>query len=434
MISSKHVNEESVVLFDRVQVDYEGSTYAGTGFGRWEPARGLLVNGMTKLVRGDGPLHVKVGTPIFMHRPNLSTVRFRAGPHHRAVIFLDSPLRDQLGILFNGHLELRSSQFISWARDVHPPERPIGCLFFRGKHGCILPHDLKTEVHLGKRKVRETYENGLDFKRDGYEFAIRDEDDQTHTIWWRLPDVDSLRGRIGEWPRALALAWQMIRGKSAWPVASDIQDMRRRIVVFTRHEEAIEMGHLELLDSQERTSGATLLALAKLFVCGSQESDVAKRLLSQCFDAVRSKTWQGVMFLMGTALEAVLRTLYGHPFCPNGQTKYNRHKCMDQLWIDYFDEDSQDVKKRVKAVFDRIRHRSAHPDWLRSFGGASSSDQEAKTFDDLVFMSRFYGYLIMAMAGVPLSLTRFPAPVADWKPTITYSRGTSEAAEEHDCH
>jgi hypothetical protein len=47
----------------------------------------------------------------------------------------------------------------------------------------------------------------------------------------------------------------------------------------------------------------------------------------------------------------------------------------------------------------RLRHRNAHPDWLTTPNGVLSKEELKESTKDLIFLSRFYGYMILALAG-----------------------------------
>lgn len=66
-----------------------------------------------------------------------------------------------------------------------------------------------------------------------------------------------------------------------------------------------------------------------------------------------------------------------------------------------------------------MRHRNAHPDWLSTIGGACSREEIEKATNDAIFLSRFYGYMIMALANFRVSQPLFPKPLADWNPIMT---------------
>lgn len=428
-----NVRDESTLVFDRVQVDYEGCTYTGQGVARWHPEQGLSLDGIMRPRKGKLPQEVAIGLPRFSDQTMKRTIRFRTLGRDRGVIFLRGPLRDQLGLLHAGHLNVISSRFIHWTRDVGSlPERANGRLLFEGKPAALLPDCVRSEVHVNGRKLGDSASRGLDADIDGYEVVVKTDEKGEYSIWWHLPKEVPTHLRIGDWPRALALAWQFVNSESVWPLASEIRDGRRRVTAVARRSEVQRLGHLGLRDPTTHVTGATLIAVARLFASRRSESHVAQLLLEQCFDAVETSSLQAAMLLLGSALEATLRTLYDHPFKERKkEDKFRAKRCLKRLWKDYFAfaDDWQPVMPVVEGAFERVRHRAAHPDWVRSFGGALSPKQTEATFNDLVLISRFYGYLILAMAGIQDIKPRFPVPVAKWGPMMTFSREPTEKSE-----
>ncbi len=65
-----------------------------------------------------------------------------------------------------------------------------------------------------------------------------------------------------------------------------------------------------------------------------------------------------------------------------------------------------------------MRHRNAHPDFLLKKGGYLSEEYREKSVDDMIYLSRFYGYMILAMAGFQDLEPQFPPPFAEWKATV----------------
>ncbi len=150
---------------------------------------------------------------------------------------------------------------------------------------------------------------------------------------------------------------------------------------------------------------------------------VCKSIFNQLIEASRQKTRKGQELLISTILEAALRTIDNHPF-REGEKSWKlrnsmiifKKKYLSDEWIDYCE----------KAIRDHIylRNRNAHPDWLISPGGSLSKEEMSKSLDDMIFLSRFYGYMILALAGFRNLKPQFPAPHKEWKPMATI--GTSE--------
>jgi antitoxin ParD1/3/4 len=57
-----------------------------------------------------------------------------------------------------------------------------------------------------------------------------------------------------------------------------------------------------------------------------------------------------------------------------------------------------------------LRDRNAHPDWLFSQGGSLSEAEQVQSLDNMLLLSRFYGYMILALAGFKNLEPIFPPP------------------------
>jgi hypothetical protein len=85
---------------------------------------------------------------------------------------------------------------------------------------------------------------------------------------------------------------------------------------------------------------------------------------------------------------------------------------------------------RVKREYFYLRNRNAHPDWLFSQGGSLSEEEQAKSLDSMIFLSRFYGYMILALAGFRDLRPNFPTPHKDWKAAATVTVGSNTNTED----
>jgi hypothetical protein len=84
----------------------------------------------------------------------------------------------------------------------------------------------------------------------------------------------------------------------------------------------------------------------------------------------------------------------------------------------------------VLRDFGHLRHRSAHPDWLFTQGGALSDEEMKKSVDCMIFLSRFYGYMILALAGFQDLEPRFPKPHAQWPTPLTITPASERLSDE----
>jgi len=353
-----------------------------------------------KRVRGAHPKKMTFGEPKFADDTDRYRIRLRTSGRERGVIFHDGTL-GLMEMVLNGHLELKCHRLIMWTHDrASEKQRMTGDLFFNDAPSARLPHHVTRETRVQDRKVKTQQDLGLGYHADEYSLVAWREYEHVFRISWAIPQSDSRDNHPVAWPDALLVAWQFINGQNVSPSGSEIHDSRRRIVVVNRVEEAVSLGALRLFPANTTVTGNMLLQLTQFFASKSIQAQVAMRLLAQCFDGARADTWQAVTFLFGTALEAILRTLYRYPFQPGKRSTLPRKQCLEQLRKDYFDNDWTDYFIGLNEIFERLRHRSAHPDWLPFAGGSLSSSSKRETFEDLVSISSFYGKLILAMAGI----------------------------------
>jgi hypothetical protein len=52
-----------------------------------------------------------------------------------------------------------------------------------------------------------------------------------------------------------------------------------------------------------------------------------------------------------------------------------------------------------------------------------SQDELDESFEDMVFLSLFYGYMMLAIAGFKDMEPKFPVSHKEWKPAMTFFRG-----------
>jgi hypothetical protein len=60
---------------------------------------------------------------------------------------------------------------------------------------------------------------------------------------------------------------------------------------------------------------------------------------------------------------------------------------------------------------------------LSTKGGAYSKDELEQTTNNMIFLSRFYGYMIMGLATFKAKEPAFPLPVSEWNPMMTLTIG-----------
>jgi hypothetical protein len=140
------------------------------------------------------------------------------------------------------------------------------------------------------------------------------------------------------------------------------------------------------------------LRLTEFFLTGEEDAFVCRNILAQMEEASRQQTWQATELLVSTILEAALKTLDKRPFEPHDRSwkivqslDSFRSRCLSDQWTQ--------TCERALEVRARLRHRNAHPDWLFKEGKRRSEPEKINVLQDISFLSQFYGYMILALAG-----------------------------------
>ena len=96
---------------------------------------------------------------------------------------------------------------------------------------------------------------------------------------------------------------------------------------------------------------------------------------------------------------------------------------MKQFQSEYLSgEHDSKWKKKIEDVFkayERLRHRHAHPDWITAQGGMLSDSEIEQSINDMILLSRFYGYMILAISGIKDLEPKFPVHFSNWGPIMT---------------
>jgi hypothetical protein len=151
------------------------------------------------------------------------------------------------------------------------------------------------------------------------------------------------------------------------------------------------------------------LKLTEFFLRGGLHAETCWKVFCQMADASRQKTAQGQELLLATILEAIFRTIYNRPFKAGDYYPEKMRKAdMEQFRTDFFSVKWIKYCDKALELHRELRHRNAHPDWLTSVDGGLSKSELKKSYESLIFMSRFYGYMILGMAGIKDLEPRFP--------------------------
>ena len=402
----------------RTRFDYAGATYEGQGFLRWQPKEGFNLD---LLLERKGP-PIKKYTIGFFEIPSKSsykTLRMVLSSDHKAIVpYLY--LGERLDIISQHRLSIRPYRviFISHHKNYQSIKAGGQALFachslpyFEGK--------LEKEEKVDGKVIRSGMSvGGFRHVEPGVSVVGTWESEKENTIrlGWSL---DSPRDQVQKnWSFAEALrdALAMLSGQNVQMMSREVcgcgvnrSELRRKIEVTT-------LGLLSLFGTSPHIRKSPLVKLALFLATNNSNARLCRKMFSQMVDASKQETNASQQLLCAMVLEAALRTIYRVP-SPKG---LNVRQSLQRFKTDYLDNDWSEAIGHVERAFNNLRNRNAHPNWLTTPDGAEAPEKMRENLDDLILLSLFYGYMILALAGFKELKPRFPKSCREWDPMLTY--------------
>jgi len=217
-------------------------------------------------------------------------------------------------------------------------------------------------------------------------------------------------------------AFSILYGQAVSLLQREVYRASKKYIEVRKREEPVSLSFLSPFEKDLGLNKANFVKLTEFLAQINREKsdsfhpNICRNIFRQMVEARVQKNSQTRELLLSTILEAALRTIYNKPFVSEGTY------CVEQgikLFRDnYLSREWKEACKDAIAAHKRLRHRNAHPDWLFSKGGALSHQKSEEALDDMIFLSRFYGYMILALSKFEGLTPNFPQPHKDQSPLV----------------
>ncbi len=415
-------NNPAKYVLDGVRFSYRGESFKGQGFLTWDPKTGFHIDalldknfGIKDSLKPVNPIiiNTKEDTfPIFLAVRNVG----------RAIIPRAFPVSQKHSFRPDNHLSMNLERVIFVSKRPRINQTPSkywsGSAEFLTAEKLEFPDHLNTHTTLGGQQLIDHYSSGL-FHDDKENWSISGYSpaDGKFELSWALNKnrwgrKDALR--LGE---AARKALSIISSQTVWITkqnnlrdGSEIEDLHcpeeaKSLNYFFQPLLNQDMGVMECWHFNK----IAFLKLTGFFLKGGIYAETSWRIFHQMVDASLQKTAQAQELLLATILEAVFRTINNRPFKVGDYYPEKMRKAdMDKFRAEYFSEKWIKACDKALDLHRDLRHRNAHPDWLTSDDGGMSKGELIKSYSSIIFLSRFYGYMILGMAGFKDLEPRFP--------------------------
>lgn len=404
----EYENPANFVL-DSVRFSYKGQIFRGNGFMEWHPSEGFKINAL--LDKNFAPVDSfgTVGQTILNDRDDAFSIRLSIRGIGTAIVPNVFPLAQIRSLIPDNHLSITASRvvfFINWPKELaRSPDSWDGQAVYVMKKPFEFPDSLNQETILGGRVIEKRGSTGLSHDEDGEGIFGRPLDKNQFKLDWSFPANRWTKTSAWKFGEAARRASSIVFAQTVWIRNAkvfrgqlEIHDWRKKCL-----GEAIDYNFRPFVGVGQPVELYTFnkdafLKLARFFTQNGSRADVCWKIFHQMAEAASKNTWQARELLLATILEAALRTIDNHPFRPDDRS-WDRRRSMERFRLTYLTPEWDVACQKALDTHVRLRHRNAHPDWLTIPDGAMSKAQLKESTKDLVFLSRFYGYMILALAG-----------------------------------
>jgi hypothetical protein len=426
-MKDKFFSEREYYL-DNIWFTYEGISYKGNGVLTWNPEKGFHLIGN---IKGNKRPNRKEFRSI---DPASKPVRmiYEVYSKGQNIKVITPPLQiDEMGLLWDGKYSSNFGHalFLSNLNEHFISEDTWhGSAIYEASRKLLFPDTLFTETKIGD------VDHGQSFSRAGFRISDNNvkqlvgeiKDDKFLYFNWDLPKEHWTKERHWRFAEALRDALSIFSGEVLQLRYHESHRINRLAQEYDSNGKPSSLGLVFCFLDYDIVPKEAVIQLAAFLSQPSENERIIKKIFWQVVNASNQNLISVSELILSTVLEASLRTIYGLPFVPGRPSKddpFKTHKLLKQFQKDRltgeYDEQWKRVIKAVNESYVRLRHRNAHPDWLSSEGGMLSPDALEQTLNDMVLLSRFYGYMILALSGRKDFEPKSPAKISDWKPIMT---------------
>jgi hypothetical protein len=393
-------------LLKRVWFWFKGGLYRGRGLMNWKPEAGFCIQAFLDRKEPSVARAWPLGVSRVADRRDACVVRMSFQYCGRAFI-PNVFLLGEESQLNRGHLSLKTDRVIFYTPQPVLSESKCwsGSALFKVGVKLQFPDSVVRKTSISNHWV-QSYHNGGIWHEDDRGLSVRGQydGDGLFKLSWDMAKTCWSKAECWRWGRAAQQALSILFGQTVQLHKREV-DRGARQITEVRQQEPVETLWHALLPIPPVTSReesllmkSTFLRLTEFFARDRPNAETCWMIFYQIAEANRQKSWQAQELLLATILEAALRTVDQHPFNP-GDWSWKVRESMPRFRQNYLSPEWQKACEMALVIWKRLRHRNAHPDWLATEGGAFSKQKMKASMQDMSFLSRFYGYMILALAG-----------------------------------
>lgn len=414
--------ESQEYFIDHIWFYHDGGHYTGNGILNWNPDEGFRIAARIENPQLNLPLHKEFKALDFV---SSICVYMKLAGGLRAIA--PNVFPDGMGLL-DGRLAVNTNRVIFIQQTTIPViSNWHGSALFEVNKKLLLPDQVVVETRIGDGEPSKSFSRaGIRYVHEsGLKVVGSQKEEKYLELSWSLPKDQWRKKECWDFSEGLQNSISLLAGISARLKYREVYRANRIYREVLSAGKTSSLGLIFRPFDYNFLEKDIMIELAKFFIRGEHNADISRKIFHQMVEASLQRSHQGQELLLATILEAALRSIYKCPFDPKVKKGLNIQYYLNKFREEYL-KPPQEYKRQwkrvtveVERVYKRLRNRNAHPDWLSIQGGAYSDSEIEQTTNDMIFLSRFYGYMIKGLASSRVEAPSFPLPVAKWNPMMT---------------
>ncbi|MDB9494311.1 hypothetical protein PN441_06935 [Spirulina major CS-329] len=424
----------------------KGQKYQGRGFIQWEPNDGFILDAFLDKIKNHDNQSSDIGKVKIPKKSDYCSIRIQTS--NGWMLIPDIYISDQLKLgLLQRNLSLSFNRiFICdlclpiFNNDTEP--KWYGSALYRIEDDSFFGDPVTVTTKLENQLIEQLGKTGLLYEESNIKLKGYFLKKGYFHLHWILSQKSYSKSESWNWPIGLQEALRILCGETVQILQRQVRRATKKIIEVRTEQEYKDLGLFAFFDNQYFKSDqrTKIIVYVSNFFCRKKEfHEICTRIFFQILEASEQQLQSSQELFVATTLEAIIRTIYDLPV-----TKKDNSKGLVEQYLNgkfkgsyFLNESNREFRKEWKEfcecaieAFQRLRTRNAHPDWLIHTNSLDVDSNKEQALNDMIYLCRFYGHIILALTGFKLLRPNPPTPHQNWGAVATFFSCKQELSKE----
>ncbi len=396
------INTTNEIDIDKVSFNHFGVKYIGIGTLKWNKKEGFELK-----ANFDPEDYFKFKGKKSYGGPKLlknKLFSFSINEFWKAYTWIPFSEFNEIPLLFgNGKISANFYNLIFYSEAVYNKNESLvrGNCYFNLAKGTHLPDAVSKEIKIKDNIIFQSKKfEGILIEDNFFRIQGYLNDSKVFEISWEMDK--ELIPKNTQWEVAIAIkdSLSINLGQTVVLLRRDLYRNDKSIIELIKEKEVTDLGYFKPIYNKNFFDKEKFNLIFKALLKKDKNAKIIHELFYQIADSLIVRNFAMWQFMLANSLEAFLRTYYEKPFqIGKKNDTFKVESYLYEFKREYFEKDYvkewRDIFKKVYQCYKDLRHINAHPDWLNSL----NSETNQKKIEAMRYLSKFYGYVILALAG-----------------------------------